>query len=76
MRAAKTTTGAVMRPILANNGRDVIGRASTAKGAARAIRRLLAIHPRMTLRVWDRPAHIVEINGGSSGWMFSISYDG
>lgn len=61
-------------PILANNGRDVIGYAKTTKGAEKIIRKLINIHPKMQLNVWMRNSDIVEMNGGLSGWMFSISY--
>lgn len=60
--------------ILANNGRTIIGQAKTIKGAERVIRRLIDIHPAMTLHVWERQAWLVELNGGLPGFMYSIAY--
>lgn len=61
-------------PVLANNGRDVLGRATTKAGAARLLRKTLTIHPRMTLEVWRRCPVAREINGGPDGWMYGICY--
>lgn len=63
-----------MTPILANNGRTIIGHAKSLAGAERAIRKMLTIHPRMTLRVFMRDPTTCEINGGPMGYMYSIFY--
>ena len=63
-----------MMPILANDGRTIIGYAKTLAGAYRVIRKMLTIHPRMTLRVYMRDQITREINGGPMGYMYSIFY--
>lgn len=63
-----------MTPILANDGRTIIGHAKTLAGAERVLRNMLTIHPRMTLRVYMRDPITREINSGPMGFMYSIFY--
>lgn len=56
------------------DGRSVLGHARTVKQAERIIRAALTIHPSMTLRVWERPDYLQEINGLAPGWVYAISY--
>lgn len=62
-------------PILANDGRTVLGYARTVAGARRWIAKNVHVPRGMALSVWLRPEFIAEINGGPVGWMYSISYD-
>lgn len=62
-------------PVLGQDGRTVIGYASTVKGAMRVVSRNMTIPRIMSLHVWMRCPVMREINGGPMGWMYSISYD-
>ena len=66
-------------PILANDGRTIIGFASTQAGAIRFLKKnigdhslYLINHCKFNLQVWMREEWITELNGGPVGWMYSI----
>lgn len=66
-------------PVLANNGRTVIGHAKSASGAKRLLMKTLSGEllssvkkHGFTLSVWLREDWIVEVNGGLKGFMYSI----
>ena len=66
-------------PILANDGRTVIGHAKTESGAKRCLMNTLGDHStvlikrhKFHLNVRLREHWLAEINGGPVGWMYSI----
>lgn len=61
-----------MIPILANDGRTIIGKAKTAESAKRMLSKQLEITRGFTLKVWMRDPLMVDINGGSIGFMYAI----
>lgn len=58
-------------PILSQNNKEVLGYASTLKGAEKIIRKTIDIHPKMKLKVWRRSAVMIEINGGWDGYKYA-----
>lgn len=56
------------------NNRELVGHASTIKGAERLLRKILTIHPMMKLEVWRRPEHSQEILQLPDGFVYAISY--
>lgn len=56
------------------NNRELVGYASGVKSAERMLRKLLTIHPLMSLSVWRRPEHLQDILGLPDGFVYSISY--
>lgn len=53
--------------------RQIIGYASTVKQAERVIRKTLTIHPRATLRVFQRNTELIDL---PAGFVFSIAFEG
>lgn len=56
------------------NNRELVGHASTVKGAEKLLRSVLTVHPKMSLTVWRRPEHLQEILGLPDGFVYSVSY--
>lgn len=56
------------------NNRELVGYASSVKSAERILRKMLTIHPMMTLTVWRRPEHLQEMLGLPDGYVYAISY--
>lgn len=56
------------------NWRELVGYASSVEGAKRVLRKILTIHPSMTLEVWERPEFSVQEMGLPPGYVYSISY--
>lgn len=57
------------------NHRELVGHASSIKGAERVLRKVLTIHPKMTLRVWERPQFSIDEMGLPPGFVYSITYE-
>lgn len=56
------------------NNRELVGHASSVKSAERILRKILAIHPIMSLSVWRRPEHLQEMLGLPDGFVYAVSY--
>lgn len=56
------------------NNRELVGHASSVKSAERILRKLLTIHPMMSLSVWRRSEDMQEMLGLPDGFVYAISY--
>ena len=56
------------------NHRELVGYASTAKQAAKTIRKLISVHASMTVNVWLRNDDMCDLLGMPKGFTYSISY--
>ena len=56
-------------------GFTVIGQAKTAKSAEKIIRKLICFNKNTKLNVFARTDLMIELNGGSKGWIYSAYYN-
>lgn len=56
------------------NGREIVGKAKSEKGALKVIRSTLSLSKKFNINVWTRSPLMCEILSQPPGFVFSVQY--